>query len=73
MRLFEQTSFKQLHHVVRRFLAAHHGNAFDDRFLHARIDLAKKETDPGMKKTIVERISMMRSKEATDYMMELLK
>jgi len=47
--------------------------------LHARgeakplIDLARKESDPAMKKYIVERLSTMRSKEATDYMMELLK
>ena len=47
--------------------------------LHSRgdakplIDLAKKESDPAMKKYIVERLSNMRSKEATDYMMELLK
>jgi HEAT repeat protein len=37
------------------------------------IDLARKETDPAMKRYIVERLSQMRSKEATDYMMELLK
>jgi tetratricopeptide (TPR) repeat protein len=48
--------------------------------LHARgdakalVDIARKETDPTMKKYIVERLSTMRnSKEATDYMMELLK
>jgi TolA-binding protein len=47
--------------------------------LHARgdakplIDLAKKESDPTMKKYIVERLSVMHSKEATDYMLELLK
>ncbi len=48
--------------------------------LHARgdakalIDIARKESDPAMKKQIVERLSTMRnSKEATDYMMELLK
>jgi tetratricopeptide (TPR) repeat protein len=48
--------------------------------LHARgdaksmVDLARKESDPAMKKYIVERLSTMRgSKEATDYMMELLK
>ena len=48
--------------------------------LHARgdakslVDLARKESDPAMKKFIVERLSNMRgSKEATDYMMELLK
>ena len=37
------------------------------------IDLARKETDPAMKKYIVERLALMHSKEATDYMMELLK
>ena len=37
------------------------------------VDLARKETDPAMKKYIVERLAMMHSKEATDYMMELLK
>ena len=48
--------------------------------LHARgdakalIDIARKEADPTMKKYIVERLATMRnSKEATDYMMELLK
>jgi len=37
------------------------------------IDLARKETDPAMKKYIVGRLALMHSKEATDYMMELLK
>jgi hypothetical protein len=37
------------------------------------VDLARKENDPAMKKYIVERLAMMHSKEATDYMMELLK
>jgi hypothetical protein len=48
--------------------------------LHSRgdakslVDLARKESDPAMKKFIVERLSNMHgSKEATDYMMELLK
>jgi phenylpyruvate tautomerase PptA (4-oxalocrotonate tautomerase family) len=39
----------------------------------ALVDLARKESDPAMKRTIVERLTMMHSKEATDYMMELLK
>jgi HEAT repeat protein len=39
----------------------------------AMVDLAKKESDPAMKRYIVERLSNMHSKEATDYMMELLK
>ncbi len=37
------------------------------------VDLARKESDPEMKKFIVSRLSGMKSKEATDYMMELLK
>jgi tetratricopeptide (TPR) repeat protein len=37
------------------------------------VDLARKESDPAMKKYIVERLAMMHSKEATDYMLELLK
>ena len=48
--------------------------------LHARndarplIEIARKESDPTMKKYIVEHLSTMRNnKDATDYMMELLK
>lgn len=37
------------------------------------VDIARKETDPELKKEIVRRLSNMRSKEATDYMLELLK
>jgi hypothetical protein len=37
------------------------------------VDLARKENDPGMKREIVSRLSNMRSKEAADYLMELLK
>ena len=36
------------------------------------IDLARKETDVAMKKRILERLSQMRSAEATDYFMEIL-
>ncbi|HEV3218153.1 MAG TPA: HEAT repeat domain-containing protein [Candidatus Acidoferrales bacterium] len=36
------------------------------------VDLARGETDPNMKKAIVSQLSLMHSKEATDYMMELL-
>jgi HEAT repeat protein len=36
------------------------------------IELAKKETDTTMKKRIVERLSQMKSPEATDYFMEIL-
>ena len=37
------------------------------------VDLARKETNPEMKKAIVQQLSMMHNKEALDYMMELLK
>ncbi len=37
------------------------------------VELARKEPDAAMKKRIVERLSVMRNKDATDYMMELLK
>jgi HEAT repeats len=37
------------------------------------VDLARKERDPELKREIVGRLSVMKSKEATDYLMELLK
>ena len=37
------------------------------------VDLARKESDPAMKREIVGRLSNMKSKEASDYLMELLK
>lgn len=39
----------------------------------ALVELARKERDTEMKRQIVQRISTMKSKEATDYLMELLK
>jgi tetratricopeptide (TPR) repeat protein len=39
----------------------------------ALVDLARQESDPTMKKEIVSRLSTMKAKEATDYMLELLK
>jgi tetratricopeptide (TPR) repeat protein len=38
----------------------------------ALVDMARKETDPAMRKRIVERLSRMKSKDATDYLMELI-
>ncbi len=38
----------------------------------ALIDIARKETDPELKKEAVSKLSLMDSKEATDYMLELL-
>jgi len=37
------------------------------------VDLARTEKDPELKKEIVSKLSVMRSKEATDYLMEYLK
>jgi HEAT repeat protein len=39
----------------------------------ALVSLARKESDIAMKKAIVEKLSLMRDKVATDYMVELLK
>jgi HEAT repeat protein len=38
----------------------------------ALIDLARKETDPELKRHIVQQLSVMGTKEATDYMLEIL-
>jgi tetratricopeptide (TPR) repeat protein len=38
----------------------------------AMIEIARKETDPTLKKHIVSQLAVMHSKEATDYLMELL-
>ena len=38
----------------------------------ALIELARKETDPALKKDIVQKLALMPSKEATDFMMEIL-
>ena len=37
------------------------------------VELAKAEKDMELKKDIVQKLSMMKSKEATDYLVELLK
>jgi HEAT repeat protein len=39
----------------------------------ALVDLARAEKSPEMKKEIVSKLSIMKSKEATDYLLELLK
>ena len=38
----------------------------------ALVDIARKETDPGLRKDVVSRLSTMKSKEATDFLLELL-
>jgi HEAT repeat protein len=49
----------------------------DALFLHqsakSLVEIARKESNPEMKREIVRRLSMMNSKEATEYLMELLK
>ena len=37
------------------------------------VEIARAEKDPGLKREAVQKLSLMQSKEATDYMMELLK
>jgi HEAT repeat protein len=37
------------------------------------VDIARKESNPEMKRDIVQKLTMMKSKEGTDYLMELLK
>jgi HEAT repeat protein len=44
----------------------------DQRNAKVLIELARKETDPGMKRRIMERLSHMRTPEAADYFMEIL-
>jgi hypothetical protein len=39
----------------------------------ALVTIARSESNPGLKKEAVSRLSIMHSKEATDYLMELLK
>ncbi|MBV9226870.1 MAG: HEAT repeat domain-containing protein, partial [Acidobacteriaceae bacterium] len=39
----------------------------------ALVDLARSEKDPEMKAEIVRQMSLVHSKEVTDYMMEILK
>jgi hypothetical protein len=39
---------------------------------HELVELAKKETDPEMKRRLVSRLSIMNNKEATDYLIQLL-
>ena len=39
----------------------------------ALVDLARAEKDPAVKREIVSKLSVMKSKEATDYLIELLK
>jgi tetratricopeptide (TPR) repeat protein len=55
--------------IKRQILNSLHGQ----RNAKAIVEIARKETDPQMKREIVSRLSNMKSKEATDYLMEILK
>ena len=55
--------------IKRQILNSLHGQ----RNAKAIVDIARKENDPAMKREIVSRLSNMKSKEATDYLMEILK
>ena len=46
---------------------------FVQRNATALVEMARAEKDPAMKREIVSRLSNMRTKEATDYLLELLK
>jgi len=46
---------------------------FMQRNAKALVDLARAERDPSLKKDIVSKLSVMKTPEATDYMLELLK
>jgi hypothetical protein len=39
---------------------------------HSLVELARKENDPALKKRIVEKLSVLGSREGTDYLMEIL-
>jgi HEAT repeat protein len=39
---------------------------------HDLVELARAEKDPAIKKSLVQQLSLMRNKEATDYMLEIL-
>ncbi len=51
--------------VLNALFMQHNGKAL--------VDLARNEKDPQMKQDIVKKMSLIHSKEVTDYMMELLK
>ena len=39
---------------------------------HDLVELARAEKDPALKQSLVQQLSLMRSKEATDYLLEIL-
>jgi tetratricopeptide (TPR) repeat protein len=45
---------------------------FEQGDAKALVEMARRETDPDMRKRIVQRLSHMKAKEATDYMLEII-
>jgi hypothetical protein len=45
---------------------------FGQRNAAALVDLARAERDPGVKRDMVSRLSVMKSREASDHLIELL-
>lgn len=64
--IYETDSSPEVRHAVINAL-------FLQNNAKALIDLARKEKDPEMKKSIISKLSIMGSKEAADYLMELLR
>jgi hypothetical protein len=65
--IYDASNDQEVKRAVVNALAMHEGNA------KTLVDLARKERNPEMKRDMVQRLSHMKSKEALDYMMELLK
>jgi len=59
------TDVKVRHAVLQALFLQQNGKAL--------VDLARNEKDPVMKQEIVNKMALVRSKETTDYMMEILK
>ena len=49
------------------------GRLFIQRNAKALVELARAEKDPDLKRELVSKLSVMKTPEATDYMLELLK
>jgi HEAT repeat protein len=64
--IYETDSNSEVRHAVINALFLQ-GNA------KGLVELARKEKDPDLKKQIISKLSIMGSKDAADYLMELLK
>jgi len=65
--IYSASNDQNVKRAVINALALQPGNA------KVLVDLARKEQNPQMKVEVVRRLSIMKSKDATDYMLELLK